>query len=466
MVLFSIVLIALALRIACYTGPIGSDDHDYYLAAHQIVEGNYGSDDKYWKTRFGMILPIAASYELFGTNEFAADVWPMVSSLGAVVLCYLLGKSLLDAKTGLLASLLLAFYPLDIHYSGLILPDIPLSFLMAASVFAFLRGSQSERYGPILFFLSGLFLAIAYSCRSMAVILLPFFGVYVALFEKRLKPSHFLFALGFLALIFSESFYYYMKGMDPLYNIRLNAQAAISVNASGECSTSQAYYPTVIFKDLRVFGPYFFLFVPATVLSAVKRERGSLILLAWAGTLLVLLQFGFVSISPFIQIVKVRKFLNFATVPLILLGAWALMQLRARYRWAAVIVIVAASLYLLRPYTYAANQTPEAMGSNIRKVAAYLKDMPPKPIYADLRTQAMLMITSGFEFKPERFRNLYEVRSPYELKNCYVVINGFYAKFDSASAPDKVPHFVNDPSGIPPYWKAKDFFYSAVFDVP
>ncbi|RJP64318.1 MAG: phospholipid carrier-dependent glycosyltransferase [Candidatus Abyssobacteria bacterium SURF_17] len=462
-----IILLALGLRFACYTGPIGSDDHDYYLAAHEMYQGIYHPSNNYWKNRFGMILPIFAFYEAFGTNEFAAAGWPMLCSAGAVMVCYFLGKSLLDARTGLLAALLLAFYPLDIHYSGLILPDIPLSFLMAASVLAFITGCQSEKYGPVLFFVSGLLLAVAYSCRSMAVILLPFLLLYAAVFEKKMKPSYLLFVLGFLAVTAAEGLYYAANGLSPLHNIRLNARAAIAVNTAGECSTSLAYYPIVIFRNVNVFGAYFFLFVSAMVVAGIKRERGPLILLAWAGSILLILQFGVVGIHPLIPIVKVRKFLNFATVPLILLGAWTLMKLRGRYRWTVVAFLAASSLYFLRPYVYSANGTPEASGSNIRNVVAYLETMPPKPIYADLRTQAMMMITSRFELTSDRFRNLYEIGSPEELKDCYVVINRFYAHFDRTNPYAKVPYFVaNYPAGIPPRWRAKDFVQSAVLDVP
>jgi len=319
-VLCMILLLALGVRALFYTGPIGSDDHDYYLAAYEIYEGTYHPSDNYWKTRYGMLLPIAASFRLFGANEYAAALWPMLCSLGAVMLCYLLGRDVLDSRsTGLLAALLLALYPLDIHYSGLILPDIPLSFLMAASVYAFLRACRSEKYAAWLFFLSGILLAIAYSCRSMAIILLPFFLVYVLLFERKPRPSQLLFIAGMLVVISSESLYYSLEGLSPLHNFRLNAKAAIEVNASGECSTSQTYYPIVVFRDTVVFGPYFFLFVPALIVSLVKRERGALIFLAWAATILLVLQFGFVSLFPPVPIVKVRKFLNFASVPLILL---------------------------------------------------------------------------------------------------------------------------------------------------
>lgn len=467
-IILSIILVtALALRLLCYTGPIGSDDHDYYLGAYEIHQGTYEPSDKYWKNRYGMLLPIALSYELFGTNEFAAATWPMACSLGAIIVCYFLGKSVLDQKTGLLAALLLAFYPLDIHYSGLILPDIPLSFLMAASVLAFLRACRSEKHGPALFLLSGILLGLAYGCRSMALVLLPFLAIYVGLFERKMRISYSLFFAGLLAVFLAEGLYYAANDLSPLHNFRLNAEAAIIVNSSGECSTSQMYYPSVIFRNLNVFGVYFYIFVPAMALGIFKRERGALIFLAWAGAILFILQFGFVSLSPPIPVVKVRKFLNFATVPLILLASWALMQARARYRWTLVTIILASSLYFLRPYTYSANMTPEAVGGNVRHVFAYLEKKPPKPIYADLRTTAMLMIVSDFTLDSDRFRNLYEVSSPLQLNDCYIVINRFYASFDRLNPAANVPYFVaNYPLGAPDSWKATDFLQTVVLEAP
>jgi len=465
--LFLIVLLALGLRVFCYTGPIGSDDNSYYLGAYEIHEGTYQPSNNYWKTRYGMLLPIALSYKVFGTNEYAAALWPMLSALGAVIVCYFLGKRVLDEKAGVLAALLLAFYPLDIHYSGLILPDVPLSFLMAASVLAFMHASQSEKYVPIFYLISGLLLAVAYSCRSMAIILVPFLAVYVVFFERKLKRSLAFFALGFLAPLSLECFYFWMQGLSPWHNFHLNARAAILVNSSDECSTSLAYYPTVVFNSLQVFGPYFFLFIPAMAYSLVKRERGTLVFLCWAGIILFVLQFGFVSLIPPLPIIKVRKFLNFATVPLVLIGAWALMQLRGRFRWALMVVLVGTSLYLIKPYSYKANLTPEAPGGHSRRVLAYLANLPPKPIYTDRRSIGMLRITSGFELKAERFHNLNKIKTPHELENCYVVINKFYARFDSPNPYVEIPYFVRDyPMGIPNTWKVKEFPQVIILDVP
>jgi len=87
-----IILLALGVRLYHYTGPIGSDDTWYYLGAYEMYDGTYEPGDNYWKTRYGMLLPIAASYMVFGANEFAAALWPMLCSLGAVAVCYFLGK--------------------------------------------------------------------------------------------------------------------------------------------------------------------------------------------------------------------------------------------------------------------------------------------------------------------------------------------------------------------------------------
>lgn len=464
-----IILLALAIRLRHYTGPIGSDDTWYYLGAHEIYEGSYEPGNNYWKTRYGMLLPIAASYKVFGTNEFAAALWPMLCSLGAVALCFFLGKLVVDAPTGLLAAVLLAFYPLDIHYSGLILPDIPLSFLMAASVLAFLYAGKSEKRAPLLYLLSGALFALAYSCRSMAVILLPFYAIHVALFEKKLKGLHFLFAAGFLAVMSAESLYFTVKGLGPLHNFHLNARAALKVNVAGENSTSLAYYPMAIFtrESMTIFGPYFFLFVPSMIFAAIKRERGGLIFLAWAAVILLVLQFGYVSFFPPIPMVKVRKFLNFGTVPLVLTAAYALSHLRARYRWAVVVVVAAISMYLIRGYTYSHNSTPEAWGGYVREAGAYLEQLPPKTIYADGRTSGMLRLVTGYRLEADRFADFYDVTSADDLENCYVVINKFYVIFDQQNPYADVPDFVrSNPPKIPPDWKARDFWQSIVYDVP
>jgi hypothetical protein len=289
----------------------------------------------------------------------------------------------------------------------------------------------------------------------------------VLFFERTFKSAYLLFLVGLLVLPVSEGSYYLAHGLNPLHNILLNKNAALQVNSTNECSTSQLYYLRVITGNFKVFGLYFFLFLPALSLAVMRRERGALILALWAGLLLIILEFGVVNISPLIEIVKVRKFLNYVTVPLVLLAAWALLHLRPWLRATILVFLIGTSLYFLKPYQYRANMTPEASGAYVRQIARFLENAPSKPIYADRRTQAMLTIFSDFEFRPDRFRNLYDVESPLDLKDCYVVINGFYVRFDSAAPWAKVPQFVaHYPEGIPPNWKVKSFLFSAVYTVP
>ena len=75
--------------------------------------------------------------------------------------------------------------------------------------------------------------------------------------------------------------------------------------------------------------------------------------------------------------------------------------------------------------------------------------------------------TRGFEVEDDRFVDLYDISSAGELENCYVVINRFYAKFDQQNPYANVPRFVATyPVGIPATWKTKEFWQSAVIDVP
>ena len=235
----------------------------------------------------------------------------------------------------------------------------------------------------------------------------------------------------------------------------------------GTYQPSNNYWNTRYGMLLPIFGPHFFLFIPAMVYSLVKRERGALIFLCWAGIILFVLQFGFVSLFPPLPIIKVRKFLILATVPLILIGAWALMQLRGRFRWALAAVVPGASLYSIEPYSYKDDRTPETVGGQTERVLAYLEKLPPKSIYASRRTIGMLRISSGFEIKPERLHDLNKVTSPQDLENCYEVINRFYALFDPANPYGNLPYFVKDfPTGIPDSWKWKQFLQVVVLDVP
>jgi hypothetical protein len=86
--------IALALRLACFTGLIVSDDLGYAKYAQQISQGSYQLELHHYAVRYGVIAPLAAVYHLFGVQEWTAVLLLVISSSLAPSLIAALGSRL------------------------------------------------------------------------------------------------------------------------------------------------------------------------------------------------------------------------------------------------------------------------------------------------------------------------------------------------------------------------------------
>ena len=140
-------MLAIFLRWYYFFG-IDFDGAQYTLHAKSIVEGVY--DPTYlngWNQgiRFGMLLPIAFMYKLFGVSNFTTFFFQFLVSIIQIIFVYYLGKHLFNEKVGLLAAFLLAIYPLDVNNAPILEADILISFLTAFSVFLFYKGHKEQK---------------------------------------------------------------------------------------------------------------------------------------------------------------------------------------------------------------------------------------------------------------------------------------------------------------------------------
>src|SRR5215467_6311494 len=84
---------------------------------------------QYWAT--------AASFRIFGMNEWAARLWPGLTGFLGVLLVFLAGNRLLGPPAGLLGAAVTASSALYAIVGHLLTLDMALSFFMTAAVFAF-----------------------------------------------------------------------------------------------------------------------------------------------------------------------------------------------------------------------------------------------------------------------------------------------------------------------------------------
>ncbi len=136
---------ALFVRLQLFTGMVRGDDFHYAQAAYELSQGRTHFD--VWPegtARVGLYGPVALLYAVFGVSEATTLAFPLLASLGTVVIVFALGALVGGAAAGLLGAMLWAVFPLDIFLATDLLPDGPLTFFTAAGVYAVLRAESGR----------------------------------------------------------------------------------------------------------------------------------------------------------------------------------------------------------------------------------------------------------------------------------------------------------------------------------
>lgn len=97
---------------------------------------------------------VSLSYIVFGINNFAARFPSAIFAVFTVILTYSIGKRLFNQKTGLLAALMSATFPIFFMYARYSSPDMAMTFLITFAMYLFIR-----RYFIPFFVILGLAIA-------------------------------------------------------------------------------------------------------------------------------------------------------------------------------------------------------------------------------------------------------------------------------------------------------------------
>ncbi len=127
----------------------------------------------------------AASFKVFGFNDFAASFWHSICALLIVIFTYKLAKELFDAQTAFISSLVLATSAQFFYQARSPLQDIPLTLFVLLSVYAFLL---FEKRGKLIYFyFIPVFVALAVMTKGPVGLVLPGLALFVYWIIKRAK---------------------------------------------------------------------------------------------------------------------------------------------------------------------------------------------------------------------------------------------------------------------------------------
>lgn len=418
-VLLAIMLAALLVRLLFYEGLYASDPVSYAEYAYRLATGQYEFELHHKSTRFMVFGPVAILFKLFGVSEWAASVWPLACSLLTIFLAFRIGTLLYDSETGLVASALLAVFPLDITSSMFLLPEPIVTAMMTASVYAFLRSERSkrregERWWAIA---AGLLIWAAFSAKILALLLLPVFVAYTVLTSRRWRLL--LYAcLGVALPLGGELLLYFAQTGDPLFRLHGISAAhdeSVAVQAARGNVIYRLFkaYPSLTIVPSSHFGLMFPLFWVG-VASGLRRFRRNLIPLLWFGAILGYLNFGTSSLKELVLLPVMARYLHTVAVPGSLLLAAAAVDgkrwLEARFSgdaskrggwrtrstaalWVSLAVLATSSVatvYLTAGRSFTALTAGELRDAS-RQIAT-----SNETVYADPRSLKMLAFLLGY----------------------------------------------------------------------
>jgi Dolichyl-phosphate-mannose-protein mannosyltransferase len=261
-----------------YVGFIASDDGSYSEAAIGWLSHFPYVGINHWGLRHAVVLPVAFSFWLGGISEFTMMLPTKAYLLFLILLTYGCLTRLVERRTALLASALVALTPIFILPSS---PsdDLVECFFVVASSWAFYFGSRPQT-SPTLLVVSGIFAGLAFITRETGAIIALFYGILFLLGRRLQRAYFFLIAGGCLAILAIDTVF--LAGMtgDPLYRLHISMGAVESdnpldsknavgyplqngLNYIGLIAAPRLIQPVLMLFTAHQFGPLFFLVVPA-----------------------------------------------------------------------------------------------------------------------------------------------------------------------------------------------------------
>jgi 4-amino-4-deoxy-L-arabinose transferase-like glycosyltransferase len=463
--LLCILLFAACVRGLLFTGTWSADSLAYAYHAYLIEQGKFTLTAYVHALRFALLLPVSFCYWLFGVHELSTVLYPFLCSLSSIVLIYYLGRFwFADRTAGLVSAFLLAVFPLDVFYASQLMPEIPLSFLMAGCVYLFLKGERipDRKWAKWYYLASGILTGIAYLTKIFAVFLVFFFLAYI-IYQKRVSTAYLWIAGGFCGILLPEMVFYYLQTGDPIYQIKLilsTPGSGVEPNPGRMYRSDLFLYPYYWFVSLAHFGLFYYAIIPACLYALWKRLKITYIPMLWAGTLLLYLQFGR---EGKYLIHKEARFLSIITIPCLLVLGYVLIQIftgkaRLVVFWILLGFLTFSSLGLTAfQQTLHRNEV-----ANLRAIADYLRPLPENiNVYIDNISQGYVQYFLGYtmqgRLKPFNIHNYRTGDNTYpvdlsQIHRAIVVVNWNmiktlgYKGYKTLQYPDIIYH-------LPDHWQ-------------
>ncbi len=257
----------------------GVDERDYWYAAKAISQGLPYPDLTHRTVRWAIILPVAALQKVFGIHPNVYYVAPILNALAQTALLYALGKRLRGRFVGILAALMLVFFPYQIRAASQVRPEIfSITYMLLCAYLFVMALSRNGRRRLLPLIASSLVMFLAYETKITNLFFLP--GVFLSLLlfggKTRIRDC-FTFGLPLLTLFLLETGVY-----AALTEFRFGQLSVITANhlSSDYAEPLKSYWEVFLRYSPRYLQAYWQIplgaFLAAGVYYLTKRDKAEL----------------------------------------------------------------------------------------------------------------------------------------------------------------------------------------------
>ncbi|WP_169788153.1 glycosyltransferase family 39 protein [Rufibacter tibetensis] len=234
-----------------------ADDGSYSLYAHQVLHGGFHFDDYSFCHRFMVFVPTTLFYWLWDHNIYTTTLWPLLCTLGTLLLLYLTFRKKHPVAISW-ALVLLGLYYFQLNTSNYLYPDNILLFFTTACLLVLYRARnplpsvKEEVYWGMGFAVLNL---LAFLTKETIVYTVPFYLTLFGYQAFRRQNSRFWFTAAVTGILLLAAYFllYKIYSGDAL-------QRLYDIKATNTAETKQAYLDTrsaTLFPRL-TYGPFLF----------------------------------------------------------------------------------------------------------------------------------------------------------------------------------------------------------------
>ncbi|MEK7747732.1 MAG: glycosyltransferase family 39 protein [Nitrospirota bacterium] len=399
------VLLAALIRLI-FVMPLGTNDElSYAHTAMRIMNGTPWISPHHFALRTGIIVPASFFMWVFGVSKVALFLWPFLCSIASVVLIFFCAnKYFRDENTALLASLLYAFVPLSVIVSTTLTPEPVLEFFSLVSFLFYLIAKENagesglvKRYGA--FVLCGISIGFGYLAKEPMILILGVFGIFGLIDSwqaKRILWEYTLIVFGFAVIFAGEQIFYFVH--TDIWFYRLTAVGSDvktmlkHVELERNVSLPNQYIRHMFFA-IHQTGLFFYVFVVSVVYLFLNHKM-SLRLFAWFLVPYLYLQFGSGSLTEYLPLPKLAKYLSFMNPPVLLVISRFLFCLKKPVKGFIVIILLLSSL---GSAAFCKEFYKNTTSTVAERIVPLIADQPAGKFYSDPRLKPALEFLLGVE---------------------------------------------------------------------